>query len=221
MKLSRTETYKAKPDFRELHDYIATASMLPEGKRRQLYEYAIYASFLPEGIVAEAGVWAGGSLYILASVIQDSEIYGFDSWKGLPERSVEDFDNDLCEVYKDVQDAMTAGWGVCSPPADLFSKFGDRVKLIPGWFEDTLIAVSDKRFRLVHIDCDRYASCKVCLEFFYPRMIGGGIIVVDDYLFLPTPGVTRAVDEFVADKPGEFRYNVSDGLYLIMGDQKS
>ena len=79
----------------------------------------------------------------------------------------------------------------------------DRIQLIKGFFEDTLPRISEERFSLAHLDCDLYTSYKTCLEFVYPRMLPGGVIVLDDYR-LPAnvyPGADKAVDEFFADKP--------------------
>jgi O-methyltransferase len=39
------------------------------------------------------------------------------------------------------------------------------------------------------------------MRFFYPRLVPGGVILCDDYGFTTCPGVRRAVDEFMADKP--------------------
>ena len=52
----------------------------------------------------------------------------------------------------------------------------------------------DKEYFLVHVDVDLYQSTKDCLEFFYPRMVIGGIIMIDDYPYLN--GVKIAVNEF-------------------------
>jgi hypothetical protein len=51
----------------------------------------------------------------------------------------------------------------------------------------------------VHFDVDLYESTKACLEFFYPRMIVGGVMLSHDYSLLA--GVRKAVDEFLQDKP--------------------
>ena len=59
----------------------------------------------------------------------------------------------------------------------------------------------DARFALVHLDCDLYAPTRAAMEFFYPRLTRGGLLVVHDYASGHWPGVVRAVDEFLADKP--------------------
>ncbi len=42
---------------------------------------------------------------------------------------------------------------------------------------------------------------KECLQFFYPRMVAGGILLLDEYNDPPWPGCNKAVDEFLAGKP--------------------
>lgn len=192
-----------------LNEVVGLRSMLPEPKRHILYEYAIYASFL-RGCAAEAGTWEGGSLFIIASVMCEHKIYGFDTWDGLPAPTAEDL-----EGGGEIQLAMVEGWAKCEPPTGLLAKFGDRVELVRGLFANTLPVVRDEQFCLVHIDCDRYSSCVDCLEFFWPRLVSGGVMIFDDYGFHGTPGVTQAVDEYLADKIGEFSYKTTCGLYII------
>jgi O-methyltransferase len=55
------------------------------------------------------------------------------------------------------------------------------------------------RFNLVDLDGDLYAGTLAGLEFFYPRMVPGGIIIAHDYSTLP--GVARAFVEFLQEKP--------------------
>ena len=57
------------------------------------------------------------------------------------------------------------------------------------------------RFKFVHLDVDLLASTRSALEWFYPRMVRGGLIITHDYGDTTVPGVKRAFDEFFADKP--------------------
>lgn len=56
-------------------------------------------------------------------------------------------------------------------------------------------------FAMVHLDCDLYLPTKAALEFFYPKMVRGGLLILHDYDSGCWPGVTLAADEFFADKP--------------------
>lgn len=62
------------------------------------------------------------------------------------------------------------------------------------------------QFCLVHIDCDLYESAKTCLNFFAPRIVPGGFIIVDDYDFELCPGVEKAVDEFIVSNYRSYIY---------------
>jgi hypothetical protein len=74
------------------------------------------------------------------------------------------------------------------------------VRYYQGLFPDSAVELpADVRFSFVHMDVDLYKSTLACLDFFYPRMTPGGILVSHDYSILE--GVERAFREFLADKP--------------------
>lgn len=52
----------------------------------------------------------------------------------------------------------------------------------------------------MHLDVDTYISYKNCLEFIYPLVINGGIILFDDYGSPTCEGATLACNEFFKDK---------------------
>jgi len=53
----------------------------------------------------------------------------------------------------------------------------------------------------VLINCDLYESYRAVLNYVYPRMVPGGIIMTDEYKDPRWPGATKAFTEFFADKP--------------------
>lgn len=164
-------------------------------------------TLLISGDWAECGVYFGGTviatgLWSKARGV-DVKIWGFDSFEGLPETS---------ELDKKVltEDASTWGHqkgGYRGHSYDRLSKKIHRLKLdtiiqlVPGYFENSLMKAKDNRFSFVHLDCDLYTSYKTCLEFFYPRMNSGGIILFDEYNDPPWPGCNKAIDEFMLNKP--------------------
>ncbi len=200
------DSYKVSEPFSVLYGIAGRRTMLCKNTLRILYEFAISVKTI-KGDIAEAGVWEGGSTYILASVLKNKKVHAFDSWEGLPEPTAPDL------VDLDEQ-PMIKGWGKCDPPVEFLAKFGNQVILHHGLFRDTLVNISDRLFCFVHIDCDQYLSVKQCLEFFYPRMVDGGIIIIDDYGFFLTPGATKATDDFFVDKLDEALFVVSGGLYI-------
>lgn len=68
-----------------------------------------------------------------------------------------------------------------------------------GFFPESIpAALNTETFAFVHLDADLYDPTLSGLRFFYPRVPGGGILVIHDYN--AWPGARRAVDEFFADK---------------------
>tara|TARA_R110000787_G_scaffold23762_1_gene67581 strand:+ start:4190 stop:4891 length:702 start_codon:yes stop_codon:yes gene_type:complete len=124
-----------------------------------------------DGIIAEFGVYNGETLrHIAKHANQDREIYGFDSFEGLPEK-----------------------WGALLPKGHFKTsvpKFeNNRIKLQVGWFDETLprfLESENRLFSLIHIDCDLYGPTKFVLESLRPRLQKGTIIVFDEYYGYPS-----------------------------------
>jgi predicted O-methyltransferase YrrM len=81
---------------------------------------------------------------------------------------------------------------------------------------ETFKEVKDSMFSFVHIDVDLYKTSMDCLDFFYKRMISGGLFVFDEYGF---PGYEsaekKAVDEFFVGKP-EVPLALTSGQCLVI-----
>jgi O-methyltransferase len=67
--------------------------------------------------------------------------------------------------------------------------------LIGAFPDETGSEIAGNRFRLCHIDVDVYESARATLDWVWPRMPAGGVIIFDDYGFLSTSGITRLVNE--------------------------
>jgi hypothetical protein len=157
------------------------------------------------GDLAECGVWQGSTLIPTALFVRrrapDKRVLGFDSFQGLNHTVAHDaaLDGDH-DDRKRVGGFSDTSYAAVRERVRHFD-VADTVTLVPGYFQDTLRRHADARFCFVHLDCVIYDSYKECLEFFYPRMNKGGIILIDEYNDPPWPGCTQAVDEFLAGKP--------------------
>lgn len=145
------------------------------------------------GIMAEVGVFEGGSTRIICEVKGNTPLHLFDTFEGLPEG----VDGEK-SLYKREQYAA----GVES--VGNYLRDYPNVHLHKGLFPDSALGVEDPdfieaQFAFAHFDVDLYQSTLACLEYFYPRMIPGGIILSHDYSILE--GVRRAFSEFLKDKP--------------------
>lgn len=148
---------------------------------------ALFCSKLP-GAGAEIGVYQGGSLIRAAKSFKRSVFYGIDTFEGMPEPSDKDLHRkgDFSDCNFDFMVAF-------------FKNTIPNVNLIKGFFPDpsVLKQITDDKFSYVHVDVDLYRSTKDCLEYFVPKLVINGILIVDDYGFPTTPGAKEAVDEYV------------------------
>lgn len=148
------------------------------------------------GDLAECGVFRGGSSFLMLSASEGTgkRFHGFDSFEGLSKPG--DLDN--------VDNGRTFKWGAhdMAVGEDIAGKnltsFAGHFKLYKGWIPERFDEVKNNKFSLVHIDVDLYEPTLASLEFFYPRMSAGGIIVCDDYGFESCPGARKAMDDFFA-----------------------
>ena len=63
----------------------------------------------------------------------------------------------------------------------LYDLLDDQVRLVVGWFGQTLPRLQAERWSLVRLDGDLYESTWDGLEHLYPQLSPGGFLIVDDY----------------------------------------
>lgn len=143
------------------------------------------------GDTAECGVYEGASSWFVCDHFRGSgkAHHAFDSFAGLSEPAHVD------GCYWQRGDLTTVEARARATLA------GFDARIYPGWIPARFAEVGNRRFCFVHVDVDLYGPTKASLEFFYPRLVPGGIIVCDDYGFVTCPGATRAMDEFMAGRP--------------------
>lgn len=141
------------------------------------------------GDIAEVGVYKGGSAKIICSVKGERNLHLFDTFEGLPKVDEIDY------VWPFYEGKFAAS----VEEVKEYLKNEQNVFFYKGIFPATSGPVAEKQFSMVNLDVDTYESTKECLEFFYPRMSHGGIIISHDYI--TAPGVKKAFDDFFEDMP--------------------
>lgn len=141
-----------------------------------------------KGDIAEVGVYKGGSAKVICEAKGNKPLHLFDTFEGIPK--VDEIDT--LHFYK-------GEFAASLEDVKNYLKKYKNVYFYKGVFPSTAEPVKDKKFSFVHLDVDTYRSTMDCLEFFYPRMNKGGIIISHDYDF--ALGVRKACDEFFKDKP--------------------
>lgn len=142
------------------------------------------------GLALEFGVYSGTTLEIIAK-LRNGEVYGFDSFEGLPEDWRSTFEAGTFAV-----DELPRVPGA---------------ELIVGWFDDTLPEFLDEhpgQIALLHIDGDLYSSAKTVLDLCGPHLAEGSVVIFDEYFNFPgwEQHEHRAWEEYVARTGTEFTY---------------
>lgn len=149
------------------------------------------------GDTAECGVFKGASSWLIMRHAGENPVGGvrqhhiFDSFEGISEPGNDD------------GDYWTKGDLSCSQKkvAANLREFDDRCHYHKGWIPERFDDVAQKKFAFVHIDVDLSQPTRDSIEFFYPRLNDGAVLVCDDYGSAFCPGATKVMDEFLADKP--------------------
>jgi O-methyltransferase len=174
------------------------------------------------GDVVECGVWRGGMVAGIASVLkgQGRTYHLFDSFEGLPE--AKDIDGDAAKQW---QAAKTDAYYFDNCKAEqayaeeAMAKAGEpSYRIHKGWFNQTVPGVRiEPGIALLRLDGDWYESTWVCLEAFYPQVVKGGMIVIDDYFIWD--GCSRAVHDYLSKtrSTDRIRHTPEGVAYLIKG----
>lgn len=156
--------------------------------------------------VAEVGVFKGGSSYFIASVCRElslsPQIYAIDTFEGHPS-------SELRLELEPHQKPGMFGETSFKDVKKYLSEFNN-VKVYKSEFSN-IVNTLDKAcstFGFVHIDVDIYITTKNCLNFFIPRLVVGGIIILDDYGAGKCPGVEKAVDEVLAQRKDIYSWHM-------------
>jgi hypothetical protein len=149
-----------------------------------------------EGDFAELGVWKGNSAAILAEFAASSgkRLFLFDTFSGFDERDLVNVDKSHSVRFADTSvDYVRRNIG-----HDAITTY------VQGYFPASVTdEVRNRTYALAHIDCDLYDPMKAALQFFYPRMPRGGMLILHDYSSGTWSGATQAIDEF-RHATGEF-----------------
>jgi hypothetical protein len=182
------------------------------------------------GAFVETGTFTGGaSAYALRSLMRNEPgisrpYWGFDSFEGMPQPTVEDGDYAAQWIYGkrlvEVTPSQVAGnltgskvnlaqYDACLAHLHGTGYTKDDIHLVKGWFQDTLPSRVQAIGPIVilRMDGDFYESTKSVLEALYDSVVPGGFVLIDDYGGFE--GCRRAVDEFLAVR------NVSPHIHYV------
>lgn len=161
-----------------------------------------------DGDFVECGVWKGGNI-ILFKLIADQQqlnkkIYAFDTFEGMPEPGGMDFDLKNIDAKKtfnkykdkDIKWCYSTLDEVKSNIKSFDKNYIDFYSFIKGKVEETLNDEKNlpNKISLLRLDTDFFESTKKELEILFPKLVSGGVLIIDDYGHWK--GAKRAVDEY-------------------------
>lgn len=162
-----------------------------------------------KGDFVECGVWKGGSAMIMAEKLiaanrTDIPIWLYDTFEGMSEPTSLDtsFDGKTAVSQlagSDIQDPRSVWcYSNLQEVQRNLARTGypqDNILYIRGRVEETIPKTAPERIALLRLDTDWYESTKHELEHLFPRLVRGGILLIDDYGHWE--GCRKAVDEFM------------------------
>jgi Methyltransferase domain len=156
-------------------------------------DHALRCAADQPGMALEFGVFKGTTLRMIADARNGTEVYGFDSFDGLPE----DWRPGFAAGHFAIDEA-----GLPVVPG---------ATLVKGWFDATLpgfLAEHPGPVAFVHIDSDLYSSARTVLSLLRPRIVPGTVICFDEYYNFPgwEQDEHRAWTEFVEETGIGFEY---------------
>jgi O-methyltransferase len=160
--------------------------------------------------ILEVGVYRGGTGAILASACKHNKnavVHLVDTFEGVVKVTNRD------KTYHGGEHADTSLTFVQQLLKDMQLA---NVKLYKGIFPDDVSeSFKDMTFHMVHIDVDVYQSGKEVLEYVWPRLVPGGVVVFDDYGFQSTNGITELCNELQKQLNAIFIYNLNaHGIFV-------
>jgi hypothetical protein len=204
--------FEKEQPFNDLYNAGMAISQTPDSGIKRRARFYNLISFLKQtsnldGGIVECGCWKGLSSYLMTAFIKDtqSEFKGeryhiFDSFEGLSHPTSKDvIDYKLVDKKGDRKGSFFKGAGAYNASlVDVRNVLKDfpSITYYQGWIPQILPEFSAEKLKFVHIDLDLYEPIIGALEFFYPMLVSGGIVVCDDYGSLYWPGAKKAVEEF-------------------------
>jgi O-methyltransferase len=206
----------AEPEFRDFYELCKPFTMTSIERLYSLYKSVEYISEARvPGDLVECGVWRGGSCMMMAMVLlshgeSNRPIVMFDTFEGHPppdpERDVDLWGNCAFEEWRQqTHDGKVKGWGR-APLDDVRDNLqstgypSELLRYVKGMVEETAPHNVPEQLALLRLDTDWYASTRAALLHLYPRLVPGGVLILDDYGHYR--GQRQAVDEYL-DAAGE------------------
>ena len=198
----------------EFERFIARCGPYTMTTRERMYSMFQAARYINRGgipgDIVECGVWRGGSSMMAALTLGElgdrRRFWLYDTFEGMPAPGTEDYGlhgEDPHAEWQRNQRGEINEW--CYAPlndvrANMLSAGVPEtlLELVVGKVEDTLPTTVPDQIALLQLDTDWYESTYQELVHLYPRLVSGGVLILDDYGYWG--GVREAVDRYFEEQ---------------------
>lgn len=196
--------------------FSALAKQVISENRTYLREDRLYTLFqcvqqVPSDCVAmEIGVYRGGGSKFLAHLLRERGpglLYVCDTFSGHAEVDASiDGDHKVNDGFSDV---------AVDDVREYLAEYKN-VSFVVGDIVKTSSTIPSETINFIHLDIDVYPPTKFVLDYFWPKLARGGVIVGDDYGTTSCMGMKKAVDEFLQKTTDSFSMHLISGQVVIV-----
>jgi hypothetical protein len=187
------------------------------------------------GSIVECGVYQGASFFAFAKFLEIfhpgdriRHVIGFDSFQGL--RNFKDEDGPFYPSRSKVMGGWSAAEfkGAFYRLLDIYHRDafvpaakrgfiveGDILETVPRYVKEN----PGLRISLLHLDVDVFEPTMCALEHLYPRVVSGGLVVLDEYAMLEWGGESAALERYFGaggpPKLKKFNWTSTPGGFFV------
>jgi O-methyltransferase len=155
--------------------------------------HAVRHSGADQPAFVECGVADGMTAFVALREKRPSEYHLFDSWEPMT--------HDLLTAGESDQAGRYAAGSLNRALRNL-SEFSEVLKVHKGFIPATLEGEPPKDLAFVHIDLNSSGPTLGALNYFWPSLLPGGVILFDDYGWRYYHETRKVIDAFFCGKPG-------------------
>ena len=194
----KVEVFLESPFFEKVMARYVTYDENSDRRVGWLRDFARYVNETQyAGNVAECGVYRGNFAFYINKYFPSKTLYLFDSFQSFSEADLQKERTFKDQVFLDSKFNTSSNDLFKSSVNIVMGKmtYPKRCIIKKGYIPETFDGITDE-FCFVNLDMDLYQPMLAAMDFFYPKMISGGVILLHDFFNETLPGVKRAVDAF-------------------------
>ncbi len=199
----------------ELVQIISTVKPFTMTSAERLFAFHESVKYISKnnipGAIVECGVWKGGSMMAALRTLKNlkdvtREVYLYDTFEGMsaPDANDKAVNGETADALLEKGDKSQSNSVWCVAGLDEVKKNvstinypPDKIHYVVGMVEETLLHTIPDQIAILRLDTDWYQSTKMEMEVLFPKLIKGGVLIIDDYGHWQ--GSRKAVDEYIAE----------------------